>query len=411
MTEETRSFDPARDASAVARIWNEIRWIDDDDAHRRGLEAFMADGETEVGLMNGEAECMVHRTPGQIIYDRAGLPLCAISAVMTSHLGRRRGLASRLTARALRDGAESGAVVAALGMFEQGFYDRFGFGTGTAETWVTFNPASLKVDHVPYRTPLRLSAADSADVSRCMQRRLPHHCVVMLDAPHIFEAEMAWLENPFALGYRDGNRLAHFVAGSLKEAHGPFDISMMSYETGSELLELLRLLRELGDQIHSVRMKEPPEVQLQSLIEMPMRQRSRSISARHESGARSSAWWQIRILDVAAVATARHWHGDPIEFDLLVSDPIGDHLDSDGGWHGVAGTYAVHLGQTTSAVRSEFSGQPILHCSINAFSRLWFGIQPATSLSLMREIDAPDILCRQLDEALRLPLPHVSMSF
>ena len=271
---------------------------------------------------------------------------------------------------------------------------------------VSFDHASLKVDHVPYRTPIRLTAADSPEVDQCLQRRLPHHGMITLEAPHFFEAEMAFLEKPLALGYHDGDRLTHFVAGSLKEEHGPFDIAMMSYETGPELLELLRLLRELGDQIHSVKMIEPPEVQLQSLIEMPIRQRSRSINAAHESGARSHTWWQLRILDIATVVSARHWPGDPVQFDLLVSVPVADHLDPEAGWAGVAGTYTVDLGRTTSAVPSEFGERPILHCSINAFSRLWFGVQPATSLLLMGEIDAPDALCRQLDVALRLPTPH-----
>jgi predicted acetyltransferase len=405
---EARAFEANRDMSAVARIWNETRWIDDNERHRTALSAFLSDG-AEVGLMNGEAECLVHRTSGRIVYDEVPLPLCAITAVTTSHIGRKQRLASTLTARAIRHGVESGAAVAILGMFEQGFYDRLGFGTGSPVGIASFDPASLRVGHIPYRTPERLTSDDSVEMMTALRNRLPHHGMVSLDAPRLMEAELGFAENQFSLGYRDGGRLTHFLAGSLKEENGPFAINVMSYETGEQLMELLRLLRELGDQIHTVRMAEPPQVQIQALIDTPMRQRSRSLKTDHETVTRALTWWQLRVLDVPTVVAARQWPGDPFEFDLVVTDPIGEFVDD--GWSGVGGPYAVSVGRSSSARPAEPSGRALLRCSVAAFSRLWFGVRSASSLVLTDDFEAPPELTAQLDRALTLPVPTPGLGF
>lgn len=407
---DVRAFDANRDMSAVTRTWIETRWIDDNERHRAGLGAFLS-GDAEVGLMNGEAECLVHRTPGRIVYDELPLPLCAITAVTTSHIGRKQGLASTLTARAVRHGAESGAAVAILGMFEQGFYDRLGFGTGSPVGIASFDPGSLRVGHIPYRTPERLTADDSVEMMTALRNRLPHHGMVSLDAPRLLEAELGFTESQFSLGYRDGGRLTHFLAGSLKEENGPFAINFMSYETGEQLMELLRLLRELGDQIHTVRMAEPPQVQLQALIDTPMRQRSRSLKTDHETVTRALTWWQLRVLDVPTMVAARQWPGDRFEFDLVLTDPIGEFLDEGSGWSGVGGTYAVSVDRSSSARPADPSGRPLLRCSVAAFGRLWFGVRSASSLALTDDFEAPAELAAQLDRALTLPTPIPGLAF
>ena len=179
---DIRAYAPERDFAAVARIWREVRWIDPGDDNEKPLTDFLANGAAEVGLANGEAECLVHRTLGDITYDTEQLPLVAITAVTTSQIGRKQGFATAMTARALRHGADAGAAVAALGMFEQGFYNRFGFGTGGADHFVTFDPSTLRVDHVPYRSPVRLGVDDLPDMFQTVQRRHRHHCAVTLDS-------------------------------------------------------------------------------------------------------------------------------------------------------------------------------------------------------------------------------------
>ena len=411
-----RPFDAAVDTADVARIWHETRWIDsDNDGQRRALEAFLRGGAAEVGVIDGAAECLVHRTPGTIDHDRTTLPASVISAVTTSHVGRRQRLASTLTSRALAQASADGAAVALLGMFEQGFYDRFGFATGAPMLVATFDPDSLRVDHVPYRPPVRLGLADSREMGDAMRRRLPHHGRVTLDAVDLMAAEWGFLEQPFALGYRDGDRITHFVAGSMKEENGPFEIQFCSYETGDQLLELLRLLHELGDQVHSVEMMEPPHLQLHPLIEEPNRQRSRSRRSAHETTTRAATWWQLRILDVPAAVSARQWVGPPVEFDLVISDPIEAMLpDAADEWTGTAGSYRIRIAEESSGERVAEAGtddRPVLHCSIGSFSRLWFGVQPATSLALTAEVDAPDSLLGRLDAALLLPRPQPGQFF
>ena len=413
-----RPFDADVDTDDVARIWHETRWIDaDNDGHRTALEAFLRGGAADVGVIEGAAECLVHRTPGTIDYDRTVLPASVISAVTTSHVGRRQRLASTLTTRALTQAAQEGATVALLGMFEQGFYDRFGFGTGAPMLIATFDPDSLRVDHVPYRRPARLGLADSVALGDALRRRLPHHGRVTLDAVDIMAAEWGFLEQPFALGYRDGDRITHFVAGSLKEENGPFEIQFCSYETGDQLLELLRLLHELGDQVHSVEMMEPSHLQLHPLIETPNRQRSRSRRSAHETTTRAATWWQLRVLDVASVISARTWVGPPVEFDLVVQDPVDAMIDDAGDdleWSGTGGSYRIRVATESSGERIIQAGsgnRPVLRCSIGSFSRLWFGVQPATSLALTSEIDAPRSLLDQLDAALLLPRPQPGQFF
>jgi len=420
MTISFRPFDAETDTAAVARIWHETRWIDaDNDAQRRALEAFLSGGSADVGVIDGSAECLVHRTPGTIDYDDQVLAASVISAVTTSHVGRRQRLASTLTARAIAQAGQDGAVVALLGMFEQGFYDRFGFGTGAPTLVATFDPDSLRVGGTPYRPPVRLGLEDGVAMGDAMRRRLGHHGRVTLDAPDLLVAEWGFMERPFALGYRDGDRITHFVAGSLKDENGPFEIQVASYETGDQLLELLRLLHELGDQVHSVELMEPAHLQLHPLIDTPNRQRSRSRRGPHETGTRVATWWQFRVLDVPAAVAARRWVGPPVEFDLVVSDPI-DELLADPvdrmGWTGPAGSYRIRIATESSGERiadadAAGEGRPLLRCSIGSFSRLWFGVQPATALALTSEIDAPAALLDQLDAALLLPRPQPGQFF
>ncbi len=43
----------------------------------------------------------------------------------------------------MAEAIDGGAELAGLGMFEQGFYNKLGFGTLAYENWVSFDPANL----------------------------------------------------------------------------------------------------------------------------------------------------------------------------------------------------------------------------------------------------------------------------
>jgi len=405
-----RPYDEERDLAAVTRMWREVGWIDDTDEQAEGMRRFMQRGTALVADIAGEAECMVHRTSGSVRYRSTDLPLCAISGVTTSHVGRRQGLASALVVEALGAAAAAGDAVASLGFFEQGFYDRFGFGTGTYEHRITFDPATLTVP-VPARPPVRLGIDDMPELHALMTRRHRGHGSVVLEPVDWFHMEWVWAEHtPFSLGFRgpDG-RLTHALFGWIQDEHGPAEIALLAYEEPSQLLELLGLVRALGDQVNSVTVvDEPPGVQLQDLIRDPVRQR-RIARFGGGSGAlhQALAEQQDRILDLRACIGAVHLRTPPVSFGLRLHDP----LATMGGWAGIGGDHTVHLGERSALADGLDGDLPLLEASVGAFTRLWLGVRPATGLALTDDLHGPPALLDALDEAFRLPTPRAGWSF
>jgi predicted acetyltransferase len=400
---DLRSYDHERDFDSVVRIWREVGWIDAAEGHKEGLAAFLSVGHAAVALLDGDAECLVHWTPGTIQHTETALPFCGITAVTTGRVGRKLGLATALTTRALVEGIEAGAAVAGLGMFEQGFYDRFGFGTGTYEHRMAIDPGSLRVD-VPFRTPVRVTPDDWRDVHGALTHRMRAHGSLTLDPPEIVQAELKWIESPFGLGYRsEEGDLTHFLMGPTKGESGPYTVWHMAYRNPRQLLELLRLLRELADQVATVVIMEPPEIQLQDLIWQPIRQRIRTSKSEHEVSQRATAFWQLRILDLDAAVAAHSWPGPALAFDLTLDDP----LQRLSGGVGIGGEYSVVIASESRITPGHKGGLPLLHASVSAFSRLWFGVRPASSLVITDRLAAPERLLAALDRALRLPQPRL----
>ncbi|MCO8125660.1 GNAT family N-acetyltransferase [Acidimicrobiia bacterium EGI L10123] len=398
-----RPYDEERDLAAVTRMWREVGWIDDSDGQAAGLKTFLSMSKGLVADVHGEAECLVHRSVGTVHHTGTDLPLCAISAVTTSHVGRRQGLASALMAEALAEAVEEGAAVATLGFFEQGYYDRFGFGTGPYQHRLSFDPASLQVP-VPDRPPVRLGAEHMREVHALLARRPRGHGSVVLDPPQWLEPEWSWLENPFGLGFRaDDGRLTHALIGSAKDEHGPYVIDVLAHEEPHQVLELLGLVKALGDQVNLVVVtEEPAGIQLQDLIREPARQR-RVARLAGGSGALhvTMASQQDRILDLGACIAAVEV-ATPVAFGLRLRDPIGRF----GTWGGIGGEHTVRLGPTSSAEPGLDPDLPVLDASVGAFTRLWWGVRPASSLALTDDLHGPTDLLADLDAALRLPTPQ-----
>jgi hypothetical protein len=415
---DIRPYDAATDLAAVDRIWREVGWLDKDDPIEP-LGVFLTGSNVEVGLLDDEPECAVVWTPGSIRYQATDLALCAVTAVTTSRIGRKQGFATTMTARALRAGAEAGSAVAALGIFDQGFYDRVGFGSGPYELRVALDPASLDLADVAYRRPIRLTTGDHAEMHRALVDRHRVHGSVVLDPPSIIEAELGWTSDPFGLGYRDGSdgRLTHFLLASAKGESGPYRIAYLSYEEPAQLLELLRLVRELGDQVTTVRLTEPPEIQLQDLITTPFRRGTQTEGSAHATGAEALAFFQYRILDLPACVGARRWTGPEVRFNLVLTDPAIDVLARDGdrepaqAWPGVAGSWVVTFGVDSSAEPGTDPSEPTMTASVNAFTRAWLGVRAPSSVAITDELAAPASLLADLDEALALPTPHPGWDF
>jgi len=395
-----------RDLAAIGRIWREVGWVDSDE-QVAAIEHFLVGSACSVVLVAGEAECAVLTTPGAIRYQDVDLDLSVVSGVTTSLIGRKQGLATRLTAHMLAQAANEGAAVSILGMFEQGFYNLLGFGSGSYEHHLRFDPATLDVD-VPYRPPIRVTRDDWEAVHATFANRYRHHGGVTISPPGFTRADMIWTEKPFGLGYRsEDGQLTHFLWGRSKGEFGPYRVTMLSYHNQHQLLELLKLVSVLGDQVRSIEITEPAGIQLQDLLRHVVRQEVVTAKSEHEFRHSSGTWWQLRMLDIPACVAALSYSGPPVRFVAEVTDPVAKYLED--GWTGVSGSYVITIGETSSAELGEDDRLPVLETSVNALSRTWFGVRAASSLALTDDIKGSPELLADLDRALALPQPHPGM--
>jgi hypothetical protein len=405
-----RLYDAERDKQAAYRIWREVGWMED--GQEEASDIFIRACRAMVAEVRGEAECLVLSAPGEMRYLGETLPFAGVMSVTTSRVARKQGLASRLTARVLAADAVDGALVAGLGMFEQGFYNQLGFGTGSYEHWIGFDPARLRLD-VEARVPRRVTADDWQVVHASLLARRRVHGSVSFAPAEIIQAELKYSKSTFGLGYYDGpnGELTHHVWCRAKGEHGPYSVQWLSYQTMDQFLELMALLQNLGDQVRLVRMREPPGLQMQDLIAQPFKQRQITRRGEFEADADAAAYWQVRICDLAGCMRHTHLYGEPVRFNLRMSDPIERFLEEDAPWRGVGGEYVVQLGPVCEAVPGQDPSLPTLDASVGAFSRLWLGVGPASGLAATDALAGPAALLTDLERALLLPAPKVDWDF
>jgi hypothetical protein len=404
-----RPYDPEKDREAARRIWREVGWLEK--GHEEELDAFVRCGRALVSEIDGEAECLVTSAPGTIRYLREDLPFAAVTCVTTSRIARKQGIARRLAARLLAADARDGALVSGLGMFEQGFYNRLGFGTGAYEHWVSFDPARLKVSR-RHRVPKRFSGADWERAHRARLRRTLRHGSCCLTPPEITRLDVTG-ENAFGLGYADAEgELTHGIWCDVKDReNGPYTINWWFHQTPEQFLELLALIKSLGDQVRSVGTNEPTGVMLQDFLLQPFKERQVTKRSPYESRMTAQAYTQYRVLDVPGCLARTLLPGADLRFNLRLSDPVEASLPEAMEWRGVAGEYVVSLGPCSGAERGWDDALPPLEASVGAFTRLWLGSLPATGLRLSDDLSGPPGLLEALDDALRLPTPHPDWDF
>ncbi|GJM12606.1 MAG: hypothetical protein DHS20C12_10090 [Pseudohongiella sp.] len=408
-----RALDIQKDLPAIRRIWEEIGWLDrDEEDQAKYLSTFLHASHALVAEINDNAECMVATTKGSLQHLDSVLSLSIVASVTTSLIARKQGFASRLTAELVAKAALSGAELSALGMFEQGYYSRLGFGTGPYEHRVQFDPAQLSVSSKA-RIPQRLTTDDYKDVHFALSNRWASHGSVNVFAAEHAHAEMGWTDDAFGLGYRnDDGELTHFIWGENKGEHGPLTINALAYQNSEQLLELLSMLKGLSDQIYTVSILEPSHLQMQDLINSPFRRQTTTEGSEHEEGNYAEAFWQIRINNLEAVLEKTQLPGRPeLSFNLELSDPIVDFLSEQSAWQGIAGNYSITLGEKCCASTGHQRGLPLLKASVGGFSRLWLGCASATAIALSGEISADRALLDSIEKSLCLPLPKTGWEF
>ena len=411
-----RKYDATRDFDAVRRIWHEVGWNElDREPDKKGMAAFLdpACSDAYVADVQDSAECMVVMSPGSYRHLDATLPFAGVMGVTTSHIARKQGFAGRLTAHAVAQSVAKGAVIAGLGMFEQGYYNKLGFGSGTYEHLMQFDPAQLSVPNTT-RPPRRLTAEDADVIHDNRTRRSPVHGQVQFDHPGITRSEMLWTRGGFGLGYYDGpnGELTHHMwLSSEKLEYGPYTVDWMVYETHEQLRELLGLLKGLGDQVPTIRMMQPPRVRIQDLLIEPIKERRVRRHSEYESGCIGMAYWQMRMCDIPACLAATSIDCEPVRFNVTLTDPIADRLPEHAPWRGCGGEYTVAIGRESSSAPGHDASLPTMHASVNAFTRLWIGVDSATSIAFSDDLDGPPELLAQLDRSLRLPSPYPDWQF
>jgi hypothetical protein len=297
-------------------------------------------------------------------------------------------------------------------MFDQGFYNKVGFGTGPYETLIQFDPSALMVN-TRARPPKRLTEDDYKQVHQAMLNRKKFHGAADLLPPETISLELRSTDKPFGLGYFDGpdNSLSHFIWGEMKGEHGPYEITLRAYQNTDQLFELLALMKSLGDQVNSFSTLEFGEFQLQDLLRQPFRTRRSSQGGKHEQLLQAVAFWQMRILNLENCLAKTHLTGPGVRFNLELVDPLEAVLDGHSNWKGLSGAYVVDLGPESGVRPGSDKKLPLLRASINAFSRFWFGVRPASNLAITDNLSGEEGLITALDKAVCLPRPHLGWDF
>ena len=409
-----RVYNENNDKAAAHRIWYECGWLREDDTAM--LDTFLSCTRSLVALIDGEPECLVQTAMGTVRYLKENLPWACVLSVTTSRIARKKSFALKLTAQAIAADVAEGAIVAGLGMFEQGYYDQLGFGSGGYVRMFGINPAKLKVKGAS-RVPKRLTKDDYEAMAANRVRCATYHGSVTADSPLITRAAIEeGRKSDFGLGFTDGpnGELTHhlwmYLRGKIE--NGPYTVGWMAWETREQFLELLGLIKNLSDQVHLVWVRETHSLQLQDLIERPFQNRMLTANSDFDCRMRACAFWQMRICDLSKCLEQTHLNcSSDLKFNLKLSDPIEKHLPSDAPWHGVAGEYVVTLGKSSGCEAGSDNQLPTLNASVGAFTRLWLGVRPASSLNITDDLQGPRQLLEQLDVTVRLPEPETGCDF
>lgn len=211
--------------------------------------------------------------------------------------------------------------------------------------------------------------------------------------------------NGFGLGFRnDAGVLTHHMWVNTENAgQGPYHVLWTACSTVGQFVELLGLLRNLGDQVYLVWIAEPAGVQLLDFLVRPFRRHQEARRGEYETTNMATANFQYRLVDVEAGLGAAARRRPLPECTIRVTDPITAYLDGDG-WTGVAGDYRVGADGATLLV--DGASRPDVVISVGDLTRAWLGVLPLATLRETRSISVSEDLAGRLDESFAGPLPR-----
>ncbi len=409
-----RHTDVEKDLEEIHQIWQEIGWMDNSTEDKNGLKIFLNGGKGIGAEINGRLEAFVNSVEGKVRYQNKDIPIHGLAGVTVSRIARKQGLASKLTAMALKEAYQNGMAISGLGMFDQGFYDKLGYGTGSYENYFIFDPDKLNVNYNA-KIPERLTYKDWKKAHKSRLKRKKHHGYCTLHSENITKGEMYWgKKNSFGLGYsnNEGELTHYFWAKAEKAIHGPYHIKWLVYNNKEQFLELMALIKNLGDQVNSLSMWEPAKIHLQDLIKQPFKGKRITKNSDHQQTLRTSAYWQMRILNLRKCINATHLQNENnLQFNLKLNDPISKYLPTNSGWKGLNGNYILSLGKNSEVKKGKDNSLPTLKASIGAFTRLWLGVLPASGLTYTDNLSGPETLLNKLDQIFQIPIPKNDWDF
>jgi len=410
MSNIIRKVNLKKDLKHIQRIWHEVGWVGHDEF--KYLDDWVKNSNGLVAEVNGQAECYVSSLLGDFKYQQNTLPFSAITAVTTSFIARKQGLAGKMTALQIANDALSGAKISGLSMFEQGFYNQLGYGNGTYEYLIEFSPSTLVINQ-PFRTPERLTKKHYKEIHESRLHRLRKHgsCVLPISNTRF---AVSCGSKKFGLGYRDeNNNLTHHIwLNGLGSEDGPLYVRWLNYQNYNQFIELMALIKSLGDQIKLISMIEPPDIFIQDILKKPFFHRYLSKNSKFMNQNKSFSFSQFRILDLFRCIEITTLEIKEFSFNLKLSDPIESYLDSSSEWQGISGEYIITLGQNSFCENGKNKKLDTLHTTVNGFTRMWAGVLPASSLIISEDFSANENLIQKLDYAFAsLPKPHPDWDF
>ena len=405
-----RAYKP-EDLEHSLRIFREIGWMDGKDSDKDVFMAYIDEGNSLVADLNGEVEVFVVTRSGCCKYLEDDIPFSAVTGVATSRVARQQGLAGGVTAMAIAESAKNGAAMSILGIFDQGYYEKFGYGNTVNHRISTIDPSQLKVPRLS-RSPKRLSKNDAKAMHECRCRRKRYHGGCNLNGSGETKATTIWQEHGFGLGFENENgMLTHFLWIEPKGEHGPYNVCFTGWETHEQFIELLSVLNSLSDQIHGVRMADPPRLQLQDFLTRPHATRRARKGGDFDINVVSQIWMQCRILDLPVCVGAMKCCGPPVSFNLELTDPIEKYLPKESSWRGIGGNWTIRIGENSSATLGSDPALQTASCTVNDLSRIWFGSSTAESVSVTGDFRSDPELIQAIDRVVCIPTPVVDWDF